>query len=442
MHENTTKQKINLENSLYAIIQRLRISIQKTIDITPIEAHFSRKCNTPISNITTKPYNKNQNNNKIINYYLDEDTIPGRSYLTEEQWTDTALCSDTEIENVFCAANSRARKEEEKMKDGKQRLIKSEGMFRPIPCSERSIQVKLARKINESQRQKRNLDGLYEVLAPGSTVCKVSPTTSLIKEPNRQEVGVRKSDNANFGTRAERDTKLTQYIERRPKKIYEKSIEQKINKHRRDLIRKNTGDKKIKRNRKQADDISVVSSGRSCIFSASNVAGSLKMRIPKRNPKHDEAFINRPDLTQILHFSPPAPIAPPPINPNEAGPSTVQMASPQKPTPNLRKTSSSKKRQLTISDTSDSDTSSVRKSKRTLKQKKSSQSSGEKIQNTEGYSTEIPESNSDFNGQVSPRNPNERWTADPNPNLPREMTVLQAENEENSESDQKLIETL
>ena len=88
------------------------------------------------------------------------------------------------------------------------------------------------------------------------------------------------------------------------------------------------------------------------------------MRIPKRNPKHDEAFINRPDLTQILHFSPSARIAPPTPNPNEAGPSAVQMATPQIPTPILRKTG---KRQLTTSDTSDS----VRKSKRTLKQKKS-----------------------------------------------------------------------
>ena len=112
------------------------------------------------------------------------------------------------------------------------------------------------------------------------------------------------------------------------------------------------------------------------------------MRIPKRNPKHGKAFINRLDLTQILHFSPPAPIAPPPINPNEAGPSAVQMASPQIPTPILRKTS---KRQLTIGDTSDSDTSSARKRKKTLKQKKSSQSLVEKIQNTEGYSTEIPQ---------------------------------------------------
>ena len=113
------------------------------------------------------------------------------------------------------------------------------------------------------------------MLAPGSTVCKVSPT-SVIKEPNRQEVRVRNSDIAKFGTRAERDTDLTQYIERRPKKVNEKTIEQKSYKHKRDLIRKITGDKKIKRNRKQSDDVSVVSSGRSCISSASNVARSLK----------------------------------------------------------------------------------------------------------------------------------------------------------------------
>ena len=69
----------------------------------------------------------------------DDDTIPGRSYLTEEQWANTALCSDTEIERVIFDAISRARAEQEKRNDGQQRLIKSEGISRSIPCSERSI---------------------------------------------------------------------------------------------------------------------------------------------------------------------------------------------------------------------------------------------------------------------------------------------------------------
>ena len=188
------------------------------------------------------------------------------------------------------------------MKDGRPRFIWSEGVNRPIPCSERSTQEKLARKIHENQRQEKNLDGLFEFLAPGSTVCKLSPTKIVIKEPNRPEVRVQNSDIAKFATKAERDTDLGQYIERRPKKIYEKTVEQKIKKHRRDLVRKNTEDQKIKRNKKQTDDISVISSGRSCISTASDVSRSLKMRIPKRNPEHDDAFANRPDLAKILHL--------------------------------------------------------------------------------------------------------------------------------------------
>ena len=70
----------------------------------------------------------------------------------------------------MCAASALARAEQEKRKDGEERFLNSEGVSRPIPCSERSVQVKLARKLHESQRQKKNLDGLYEVVAPGSTV--------------------------------------------------------------------------------------------------------------------------------------------------------------------------------------------------------------------------------------------------------------------------------
>ena len=122
------------------------------------------------------------------------------------------------------------------MKDGESGLIWSEGLARPIPCSERSVQVKIGRKIHESQSQKKNLDGLYEVLAPCSTVGKISPTTNVIKEPNRQEVRVRNSDIAKIGTKNERNTELSQHMERRLKKISGKTLEQKITNHRRDLI--------------------------------------------------------------------------------------------------------------------------------------------------------------------------------------------------------------
>ena len=94
------------------------------------------------------------------------------------------------------------------MNNSESRLIWLEGLARPITCSKRSDQVKIALKIHAIQLQKKKLDGLYEILSPGSTVGKISPTTSVIKEPNRQKVRVRNSDIMKFGTENERDTEL------------------------------------------------------------------------------------------------------------------------------------------------------------------------------------------------------------------------------------------
>ena len=96
------------------------------------------------------------------------------------------------------------------------------------------------------------------------------------------------------------------------------------------------------------------------------------------------------------------------------------MASSEPPTPILRKSS---KRQLTISDTF-----SVGKSKRTLK-KKTSQTIVEKVRNTEGYS----ENEQQDIGETSTGSSSER--TEDRKNLPREMTVQQAENEENSDTE-------
>ena len=101
------------------------------------------------------------------------------------------------------------------MKEEEARLMWSDGISRPIPRSDRSIHVKIARTIHKAYRQKKNLDGLYEILAPGSKVGKVFQPTSVIEEQNRPELRVRNSDIANFETRNERNIKLGQYIGRR-----------------------------------------------------------------------------------------------------------------------------------------------------------------------------------------------------------------------------------
>ena len=109
----------------------------------------------------------------------------------------------------------------------------SEGISRPIPCNKRNVQVKVARKIQAAHRQKENLDSLYKVMAPGSTIGNVSPATNITKEPNRPEVRVRNSDIVNFGTRHECDTELGQHTYTRPKKTQEKTLEQKFINHKR-----------------------------------------------------------------------------------------------------------------------------------------------------------------------------------------------------------------
>ena len=122
-------------------------------------------------------------------------------------------------------------------------LVQCGGKTRTVTRTERSVQIKLARKLNANERQK-NLEGLYEVLAPGTCVSKLSPRTTIIKERNRPEVRVKKLEEK-FGTKEERGTQLAENTDRRQPKLTEKTLEEKIAAHKRDLKRKRIGDQKI-----------------------------------------------------------------------------------------------------------------------------------------------------------------------------------------------------
>ena len=73
--------------------------------------------------------------------------------------------------------------------DGESRFSHS-NIFRPIPRSERTVQLKLTRKIHGKRKSKRNREVLSKALAPGSNIIKVSPTTSTIKQPRKLVVTV------------------------------------------------------------------------------------------------------------------------------------------------------------------------------------------------------------------------------------------------------------
>ena len=135
------------------------------------------------------------------------------------------------------------------------------------------MQLNTARKKHPSRRSKKNLDGLYEVLAPRSVVQKTDQYTSVIREPGKLEATVRNSDIAKFATRDERKSKLMDYINRRGPRVHEKSTEARINCHIKEFTRIQKQDRKMKHRKR--DTGSGVSSNKL------NIARAMRVRIPK-----------------------------------------------------------------------------------------------------------------------------------------------------------------
>ena len=113
------------------------------------------------------------------------------------------------------------------------------------------MKLNFARKEHGKRRSKKNFEGLYEVLAPGSHVLKVSPSTSTIKEPGKPIVTVRNSDCAKFGRQMERQTPLMAYADRRGPRSGEKIVEELIHSHIKEFTRKQKGDKKMKHRKRE-----------------------------------------------------------------------------------------------------------------------------------------------------------------------------------------------
>ena len=130
-------------------------------------------------------------------------------YLDDNGWV-TGDRSDILIEEAMQKAQVDAgRKYDGDKNKSVSRFIMHPKLNDLMPRWERSLEVKLSHK--SSKRSKRDLQGLWDTLAPGGTVVRTSPTTTVIKEPRVPEVRVRNNDRAKFGTGAERNTDLWQY---------------------------------------------------------------------------------------------------------------------------------------------------------------------------------------------------------------------------------------
>ena len=195
------RKQFNLKASINSKIYQLLICRQKTINISPFEAHFGRKANTPLSNISTETDPNSLTYKRILNKYLDLETVRWEELISEENW-DVDARSDIELEINKDKLSKDATRSKNAGPEKESRLITHPDVGLPVPRTEISLSVKLAKKKPRTKRSKKSLDGLYEVLAPGSSVVKTDSYTSIIKEPGKREVTIRNSDLAKFGTKA------------------------------------------------------------------------------------------------------------------------------------------------------------------------------------------------------------------------------------------------
>ena len=220
-----------IKEAIKSKVYQLRVSKQKTPNVTPFTAHFGRKLNTQLSNISAIPKSSNLSYENNLHHYLDADTVPVEDYLDDNGWV-TGDRSDNLIEEAMQKTQVDAGRRNNGVKNKSiSRFIMHPKLNNPIPRTERSLELKLARNI--LKRSKKDLRGFWETLAPSSIVLKTLPTATVIKEPGVPEARVRNSDIAKFGTSAERNTDLWQYAQRRLLP-YDKTTEEKIAQHSKD----------------------------------------------------------------------------------------------------------------------------------------------------------------------------------------------------------------
>ena len=153
--EKSSTKAFHVKHALKIIIHQLRIFKQRTTKISPLEAHFGRKPNTPLSVISTKPKLSNLTYENIINYYLDEETVMREEILPDDKWVN-GYRSYIEVEVGMSRATREAKNRKRASTDGESRFLKTKA-FRPIPLKERAVELNLAQNIHGKKRSKKNL---------------------------------------------------------------------------------------------------------------------------------------------------------------------------------------------------------------------------------------------------------------------------------------------
>ena len=167
---NKELNSFTIKAALKSILYQLRICKHKTTKISPFESHIERQANTLLSSTSTKPHSSDVSYEKILNHYLDEETVTPNELLPEDRWGNYR--SEEEDEKNICTATNEALSCKRLAGDNKSRFLRSTKVHRPLPFKEHAVQLNIARKKHPNRLSKKNPDGLYEGLVPCSVVQK------------------------------------------------------------------------------------------------------------------------------------------------------------------------------------------------------------------------------------------------------------------------------
>ena len=145
------KETFSNSIAIKQIISDLRLTKQKTSKITPFGTHFGCPANTPLKNISTVPSSLNLSYEKIIDHYLDADTVPAEDFLDETGWINPYR-SDLKIEKSMCRAQQNTGRRYRDSGNKELRFTIHPKISNLVPRTEAMLNVKLARKLPNKRR--------------------------------------------------------------------------------------------------------------------------------------------------------------------------------------------------------------------------------------------------------------------------------------------------
>ena len=210
LNNDTNWSLVTLADKVAEVIQEIRLIPNTTTKIASYTAHFGRKSNTQLSNITTKPSQNNLTYKNIKNFYLDKKIGLKQPILNAESIWNIETDSEPELDIRFNedipeedSASDNSTLQNVKKKAAKRKhtshikIIPDKLMLTfgdkttTISNTRKQVARKtIARRTNEPRG---TLNPLLNII-PDGTITNYTPTTITLDTHNRKNTVIRKND--------------------------------------------------------------------------------------------------------------------------------------------------------------------------------------------------------------------------------------------------------